>query len=94
MTASAPTNPPSCDGCERPLTRVLEQPYGFWQWYGGGYDWQFVTIPGSNRVAMFVCGWCMTPTPFHPQDVGVATQDGVVHEGGGLPLAGATPAAP
>ena len=28
---------PTCPGCDKPLTRVLDIPYGFWEWSGEAY---------------------------------------------------------
>lgn len=80
---------PTCGGCGLPLERVLEQAYGFWEWHGAGYEWTFVTVEGTSRVAMFVCARCMTPTPFHPIDIGIPVREGKTVEGGNIALPGA-----
>jgi hypothetical protein len=60
-------NPPTCPGCGEPLTRVLDLPYGFWEWDGHGYHLRST----SDRVdvAPWACASCLAELRnFHPQD--------------------------
>lgn len=58
---------PSCPGCGQPLTRVLDLPYGFWEWDGGSYRLRHT----SDRVdnAPWACAACLAELrEFHPQN--------------------------
>ena len=60
---------PICQNCGQPVTRVLDLPYGWWEWGGDGY----VLCTASSRVdvAPWVHADCMGELrPFHPQDFG------------------------
>ena len=62
---------PTCPSCDKPLTKVLDLPYGYWEWTGAKYELRST----SERVdvAPWACAGCLSELrPFHPQDV-VAT---------------------
>jgi hypothetical protein len=64
MTASAP----NCPNCGKPLTRVLDLPYGWWEWDGASY--RLTTASARVDVAPWVHADCMGELrEFHPQDV-------------------------
>jgi hypothetical protein len=58
---------PACPHCGGALTRVLDLPYGWWEWDGSRY----VLRSASDRVdvAPWVHAECMGELrAFHPQD--------------------------
>ena len=65
--------PPLCPHCDQPLTRVLDAPYGFWEWDGGKFQHR---TAATDRVD--VSPWlhwdCMGELrDFHPQDAATPT---------------------
>lgn len=61
-------NAPKCPGCGEPLDRVLDVPYGYWQWNGSAYELKST----SERVDVspWACASCLAELrEFHPQDV-------------------------
>jgi len=61
---------PMCPHCGKAVTRVLDLPYGWWEWREDAY----VLCTASSRVdvAPWVHADCMGELrPFHPQDFGV-----------------------
>ena len=61
---------PVCPGCNQPITRALDLPYGWWEWRGDGYHLT-TAAKGSVDVAPWVHWDCMGELRhFHPQDVG------------------------
>lgn len=59
---------PTCPGCGQPLIRVLDLPYGYWEWDDTAYRWRST----SDRVDVspWACADCLTELrAFHPQDV-------------------------
>jgi hypothetical protein len=60
--------PPNCPHCSKPLTRVLDLPYGWWEWEGSKYA--LSTASKRVDVAPWVHADCMGELrDFHPQDV-------------------------
>jgi hypothetical protein len=60
-------NVPTCPGCGESLDRVLDLPYGFWEWSGSGYELRST----SERVdqAPWACARCLAELrDFHPQN--------------------------
>lgn len=58
---------PACPFCHEPLTRVLDLPYGYWEWGGSRYVQRFTTA--EVTVPPFACASCLRGLPeFHPQD--------------------------
>jgi hypothetical protein len=58
---------PICPNCGQPLTRVLDLPYGWWEWDGGQY--RLTTAATRVDVAPWVHADCMKELrSFHPQD--------------------------
>ncbi len=58
---------PTCPGCGHPLERVLDLPYGYWEWDGGAYRLRST----SPRVdaAPWACAGCLAELrDFHPQN--------------------------
>jgi len=65
-------NVPNCPNCGKPLTRVLDAPYGWWEWHGGAYVMR-TAANGTVDVAPWVHYDCMGELRhFHPQDFGAA----------------------
>ena len=59
---------PNCPQCGKPLTRVLDLPYGWWEWNGREYE--LTTASTRVDVAPWVHADCMGELrEFHPQDV-------------------------
>ena len=59
---------PNCPQCGKPLTRVLDLPYGWWEWNGSEYE--LTTASTRVDVAPWVHADCMGELrEFHPQDV-------------------------
>jgi hypothetical protein len=59
---------PTCPSCGEPLTRVLDLPYGYWEWTGAAYELRHTST--RVDVAPWACAGCLTELrPFHPQDV-------------------------
>jgi len=59
---------PRCPSCDEPLSRVLDLPYGYWEWTGSAYELRHT----SSRVdvAPWACAACLGELrSFHPQDV-------------------------
>ena len=60
-------NAPNCPNCGRPITRVLDLPYGWWEWDGGGY--KLSSAATRVDVAPWVHADCMGELRhFHPQN--------------------------
>lgn len=58
---------PPCPHCGRPLSRVLDLPYGWWEWDGASYAQRQASA--RVDVAPWVHADCMGELrPFHPQD--------------------------
>ncbi|MBV6509804.1 MAG: hypothetical protein JJLCMIEE_02904 [Acidimicrobiales bacterium] len=58
---------PTCPSCGDALTRVLDLPYGYWEWNGTEYELKST----SQRVdvAPWACAGCLGELrDFHPQD--------------------------
>ncbi|MDP7066940.1 MAG: hypothetical protein QF637_04905 [Acidimicrobiales bacterium] len=61
-----------CPHCDTPLDKVLDLPYGYWQWDGERYV--LATTAETVDVAPWVCINCLTSLrKFHPQDITTAT---------------------
>ncbi len=59
--------PPNCQKCGQPITRVLDLPYGWWEWNGGKYA--PCTAATRVDVAPWVHADCMGELRhFHPQN--------------------------
>jgi hypothetical protein len=62
---------PICPSCGQPLAKVLDLPYGYWEWTGSAYELR--TNSERVDVAPWACAGCLAELrEFHPQDV-VAT---------------------
>ncbi len=60
-------NPPTCPACGEPLERVVDLPYGYWEWDGTAYQARATTT--TVAVPEFACAKCLTGLEgFHPQD--------------------------
>lgn len=58
---------PICPSCSEPLHRVVDLPYGYWEWDGTRYRARSTTTGVS--APEFACAACLTGLPgFHPQD--------------------------
>jgi hypothetical protein len=58
----------TCPGCGKPITRVLDLPYGYWEWNGTAY--RLTSASERVDVAPWVHWDCMGELrEFHPQDV-------------------------
>jgi hypothetical protein len=62
---------PNCPNCGQPITRVLDLPYGWWEWNGQKY------APATAATRVDVAPWvhadCMGELrQFHPQNPVVA----------------------
>ena len=63
-------NPPICSSCNRPITRALDLPYGWWEWNGKRYELH--TASQGVDVAPWVHADCMNQLrEFHPADYSV-----------------------
>ena len=63
---------PSCPNCGKPVTRVLDAPYGWWEWRNDAYVMR-TAANGTVDVAPWVHYDCMGELrDFHPQDFGGA----------------------
>ena len=63
---------PTCPNCGKPVTRVLDAPYGWWEWRGDAYVMR-TAANGTVDVAPWVHYDCMGELrDFHPQDFGGA----------------------
>lgn len=61
-------NAPNCPACGEPLTRVLDLPYGFWEWDGSTYKLKSTST--RVDVAPWACAGCLAELrEFNPQDV-------------------------
>ena len=59
---------PVCPHCGNPVTRVLDAPYGWWEWTGDGYRLT-TAAKGTVDVAPWVHWDCMGELrDLHPQD--------------------------
>ena len=59
---------PQCPKCGRPVTRVVDVPYGWWEWTGEAYETR--TAATRVDVAPWVHLDCMSELRhFHPQNV-------------------------
>jgi len=60
-------NAPPCPGCGKPLNRVLDIPYGYWEWNGASYKLR--STSSRADVAPWACSACLAELrDFHPQD--------------------------
>jgi hypothetical protein len=60
---------PTCPNCGKPVTRVLDAPYGYWEWTDHRYELR--TASRRVDVAPWVHWDCMGELrDFHPQDAG------------------------
>ena len=62
---------PVCPHCGNPVTRVLDAPYGWWEWdvHRYGYVQRTAAKPGHVDVAPWVHYDCMGELrDLHPQD--------------------------
>ena len=58
---------PTCPACHEPLDRVVDLPYGYWEWDGTSYKAR--ASAKGPAVPEFACARCLTGLPgFHPQD--------------------------
>ena len=58
---------PTCPGCGEPLTKVLDLPYGFWEFDGERY--QLRSTSDRVDVAPWACAGCLIELrDFHPQN--------------------------
>ncbi len=58
---------PNCPNCGKPITRVLDLPYGWWEWNGDKF--KLATAATRVDVAPWVHADCMGELrDFHPQD--------------------------
>lgn len=63
---------PDCPHCGKPITRVLDAPYGWWEWRNDAYVMR-TAANGTVDVAPWVHYDCMGELrKFHPQDFGAA----------------------
>jgi hypothetical protein len=63
---------PSCPNCGKPVTRVLDAPYGWWEWRGDAFVMR-TAANGTVDVSPWVHYDCMGELrDFHPQDFGGA----------------------
>lgn len=63
---------PTCPSCGAPLDRVLDLPYGYWQWDGGEY--RLTSTTTRVDVSPWTCARCLGELrQFHPQDAHVPT---------------------
>ncbi len=59
---------PNCPHCGKPITRVLDAPYGSWEWDGLRY--RLRTASSRVDVSPWLHWECMGELrEFHPQDV-------------------------
>ncbi|MBS1265260.1 MAG: hypothetical protein MAG471_01101 [Acidimicrobiaceae bacterium] len=64
--------PMACHHCGEPLDRVLDLPYGYWEWDGVRYNLK--STADTVNVAPWACPNCLRSLrPFHPQDVTAAS---------------------
>lgn len=62
---SAPTL--NCPTCGTELRRVVDAPYGWWEWDGEAYAKRYTSK--SVSAPEFACAECLTGLPeFHPMD--------------------------
>lgn len=62
-----PVTPPTCPSCGQPITRVVDVPYGWWEWDTDRYVLR--TAATRVDVAPWVHVDCMGELRhFHPQD--------------------------
>ena len=67
MTTPDGTGAPICPHCQKPITRALDAPYGFWEWNGERYELK--TASARVDVSPWVHWDCMGELrDFHPQD--------------------------
>ncbi len=60
---------PTCPHCNTTLTKVLDLPYGYWEWTGEKYKVR--TTAETVDVVPWACAECLHELrDFHPQDVG------------------------
>ena len=58
---------PNCPNCGKPITRVVDVPYGWWEW--NGTEYKSTTAATRVDVAPWVHTDCMTELRhFHPQN--------------------------
>lgn len=58
---------PTCPNCKEPLLRVVDLPYGYWEWDGERYKARSTSTGVS--APEFACAACLTGLlGFHPQD--------------------------
>ena len=64
-------SPPTCPGCGQALTRVVDLPYGYWEWDGTVYRHRYSAE--GVVVPEFACAACLGGLPeFHPEDIHLA----------------------
>ncbi len=58
---------PPCPHCGEPLDRVVDVPYGYWEFDGERY--QLRTTADTVELSPFACARCLRALgEFHPQD--------------------------
>lgn len=66
-------NAPICPNCGGPLTRVVDVPYGWWEWDESSGSYRMCTAASRVDVSPWVHAECMGELrQFHPQDPVVA----------------------
>jgi hypothetical protein len=64
---------PNCPNCGKALTRVLDAPYGWWEWDASTESFRNTTAATRVDVAPWVHADCMGELRnFHPQNTVVA----------------------
>ena len=60
---------PICPNCNTPITRVVDVPYGWWEWDAAKGEYVLTTAATRVDVAPWVHTDCMGELRhFHPQD--------------------------
>ncbi|MEK7422301.1 MAG: hypothetical protein AAB131_00535 [Actinomycetota bacterium] len=71
-------NCPTCPNCGKPITKVFDAPYGWWEWDADAGAYRTKTAASRVDVAPWVHADCMGELRrFHPQDPVSATGPGV-----------------
>ena len=61
-------DPSPCPSCGQPLTRVVDIPYGYWEWTGTAYKLR--STSSRVDVSPWACAACLAELrDFHPEDV-------------------------
>jgi len=61
-------DPSPCPSCGAPLGRVVDIPYGYWEWTGSRYALR--STSSRVDVSPWACAACLAELrDFHPQDV-------------------------